>query len=77
MTATGSVPRTVVSWRRVSRLAPEAPTRALPNRHPRGEGFISRLSSLNRSFLGADPTPPPHDRLVAGLAYDVERLYWP
>ena len=65
MTATGSVPRTVVSWRRVSRLAPEAPPRALPNRHPRGEGFISRLSSLNRSFLGADLTPPPHDRLVA------------
>lgn len=68
-TATGSVPRTAVSRRRVSRLAPEAPPRALPNRHPRGEGFIFRLS-LNRSVLVADPTPLPHNltRFVASVA---------
>ena len=58
MTATCTVLRTDASPRRVSRITPEVSPRALPNRHPRGEGFIFRAirrialsSSLTRLLL--------------------------
>lgn len=69
-TATGSVPRTAASRRRVSRLAPEAPPRARcePSSPRRGFHFSSLFEPL-RPHDVADPTPLPHDgSLVASVA---------